>query len=89
MKFHMLIEGSERERKTSLVFLLLRCIRGVFKYECNWVNFQKRVINNAKLFISNPSKYSPPCDTQSFSLLIQFLNKFHNIFGVYCSDTEK
>ena len=52
--------------------------RGV-QYECNWVNFQKRLINNAKLFISNP------CDRQSFSLLIQFLKAFSQSIEVYCS----
>ena len=29
-----------------------------------------------KYLYLNPSKYSPPCDTQSFSLLIPFLNAF-------------
>ena len=27
-------------------------LRGVLKYECNWVNFQKCLTNNAKIFIS-------------------------------------
>jgi hypothetical protein len=43
----------------------------VFKYECNWVNFQEFQHNYL-----NPSKYSTPCDIQSFTLLIKLLNEF-------------
>ena len=38
--------------KSQCFALIVNYVRGVFKYECNWVNFQKGLINNAKLFIS-------------------------------------
>ena len=51
--------------------------------ECNWINFQKRLINNAKLFISDPSKYTK---FQSFNPIFKCI---FIIFSSYTVQTLK